>query len=171
MSSLSALVIVVGFLLLVAVGLVMLTRRADRRATERAAQASREFEAALLAPDYAALERRFGAPAPPPLRALYSDRELLGRSDVLIGVPNPAERSAECYVAFFEPLTGQASGWPATERLVAIANNGAGDVYLVDPTVQDPPVSYLQHEAGTLVPLGVTLSQWLAAPRRDQPDE
>ena len=171
MSSLSALGIVVGFLLLVAVALVKLARRADRQATERSARASREFETALLAPDFATLERTFGAPAPPPLRALYADRELLSRSDVLIGVPNPAERSAECYVAFFEPLTGEASGWPATERLVAIANNGAGDVYVVDPTVQDPPVSYVQHEVGTVVPLGVTLSQWLAAPRRDQPDE
>jgi hypothetical protein len=170
-SSLNAAGLVIGFLLLVAVVLIMLVRRGDLRATERAAQASRDFEAAGLAPDFARLERTFGAPPPPPLRALYADHELLRRSDVLIGIPNPAERTAECYVAFFEPLTGEASGWPATERLVAIANNGAGDVYLVDPTVPDPAVSYLQHEVGTVVPLGVTLSQWLAAPRRDQPDE
>ncbi len=142
-------------------------RRIVAPSARDAAEALRRYEAQILAPDFAALERNFGVEASPPLRALYADFALLRREDVLIGVPNPVARSPECHVGYFEPLTGEASEWEVDRTLLGIANNGVDNMYLVDPRIVDPPVLYVEQDVGRIAPIGVTLTQWLAAPRRD----
>ena len=104
---------------------------------------------------------------------MYQDRKLIDSDDLLVGVPNPAERSRECYVAWFLPadLENSRDLWPGCEGLFPFADNGAGDQFLVDLRQADPEVIYHTHEDGKSTGLGVKLSAFLAAPRRKQPDE
>lgn len=104
---------------------------------------------------------------------MYQDRELINAHDVLIGIPNPLEKSKECYIAWFEPadLENLLAPRPGCEGLFPIANNGAGDQFLIDLRQADPEVIYYLHETGERKEIGARLSAFLAAPRRPVPDE
>jgi hypothetical protein len=172
MSSLAAATLVVGSLLLVGVPVIWLIFRsgtasaADRQAAERA------FEHALVNPDFAALERQAGAILPTALRTLYADRALLLPQDWQVALPNPGQRNHNCYIAYWQPATPNSLRDLAEHGrcMLAIANNGAGDEYLVDLTVADPPVIYLQHDSGRTFILPVTLAQFLELPRKQVSD-
>ena len=163
--------IVVGAL---AASLLFQWLRVRSRAASAASNAEREeFSRRLRSPDLSAVEKHLGHTLPRSLHALYQDQALLQSDDVLIGVPNPIEGASECYVAWFEPgdIKTFDSPWPGCQGLFPIANNGAGDQFLVDPREVDPEVIYHLHESGKKAGIGVTLSAFLAAPRRPVPDE
>ncbi len=143
----------------------------ERRAT--AAAAAERFKTRLMNPDFAALEKHFRTSLPASFRAMYQHLELINSDDLLIGVPNPVEKSDECYVAWFIPADVEStrSSWPGCEGLFPFADNGAGDQFLVDLRQSDPEVIYYTHENAKSKSLGVSLSTFLAAPRRQQPDE
>ena len=61
--------------------------------------------------------------------------------------------------------------WPGCEGLFPIGNNGAGDQFLVDLSEPDPEVIYYLHETSDRRGIGVTLTEFLAAPRWTAPDE
>lgn len=72
------------------------------------------------------------------------------------------------FVAWVEPVDQKHLGaitWPGTEGYYGFANDGGGNRYLIDPQQRDPEVLYYDHEAGTKRRVGVTLWQFLAAPR------
>jgi hypothetical protein len=99
---------------------------------------------------------------------MYQDHKLIMSDDVLIGVPNPIGKEDECYICWFQPADVQNldDAWPGCEGLFPIANNGAGDQFLVDLRQADPEIIYHLHETGERRGIGVTLSAFLAAPRR-----
>lgn len=135
--------------------------------------ANADFEQRLRSPDLPSIEKHLGKKVSRMLHALYGDAALMQSENILIGVPNPIEEAPECFVAWFEPGDAQTllSAWPGCEGLFPIASNGFGDQYLVDPCQDDPPVIYFLHETGAKGSIGVTLSQFLAFPRRQAPDE
>ncbi len=61
--------------------------------------------------------------------------------------------------------------WPGCEGLFPIANNGAGDEFLIDLRDPDPEVLYHLHETGEKRGTGARLSAFVSAPRRPVPDE
>ncbi len=147
-------------------GLLWLARRKPKAVREAASPAATEEPDRLVEPDFAALERRLGATAPAPLRALYEEAELLARRGLRVGVPNPVAGEPECWIEAFEPLTGEASLWSADGAELAIARSAAGGLYLVDPRAADPPVLYVRPDIGRPEPIGATLTQFLEAARR-----
>jgi hypothetical protein len=144
-----------------------------RKERTRANAASEQFARRLASPDLAGLERHLGHALPASFRAMYQDRELILSDDVLIDVPNPLEGDEECYVAWFQPADVESVGEvpPDCDGLFPIADNGAGDKFLVDLRQTDPEVIYYLHETGERKGIGVTLSAFLRAPRRPVPDE
>ncbi len=143
------------------------------RGRAKAAAELEAFKKRLASPDLDGLERHLGHPLPASLRTLYSDHDLIMSYDILIAVPNPLEQGDESYIAWFEPgdVASLGAAWPGCEGLFPIASNGAGDQFLIDPRRPDPEVIYHRHETGERRGLGVTLSAFLAAPRRPVPDE
>jgi len=83
------------------------------------------------------------------------------------------EQTDDCFIAWFMP--GDADTLdavrPGCEGLFPIADNGAGDQYLVDPRQADPEIVYHLLETRERIALGVTLSRFLAAPRHPAQDE
>jgi len=146
--------------------------RESRRLRALAPLEVARFLRRLQTPDFDGLEIHFGHPLPASIRALYADHELITRQCVIIGVPNPESDEGECFIDHFVPadLESLAYPWPGTEQFFRFADNGAGDVYLIDPTQADPEVIYYLHEIEKKVPLGVPLSAFINAPRREPPD-
>jgi hypothetical protein len=173
MSDTTATALAGGLAVLVIAAAAWARSRLVRQAQARANAELEAFEKRLANPDLDGLERRWGHPLPASLRALYNDQELINSKDVLIGVPNPGEPGEDCYVAWFEPgdVESLDAVWPGCEGLFPIANNGFGDQFLIDPKEPDPPVFFHLHESGERLAIGVTLSAFLAAPRRIAPDE
>jgi hypothetical protein len=124
-------------------------------------------------PDFAGLEKHFGCTLPASFRSMYQDQELINSTDLLIGVPNPLENCNESYIHRFKPADIETASrvWRGCEGLFPIANNGAGDEFMVDLRRSDPDVVYYLHETKERKALGVTLSAFLTAPRRAVPEE
>jgi hypothetical protein len=173
MSDTTAIVLAVGLTTVAIAVMSWIRSRLVLRAHARTAADLEAFKKRLAAPDLDGLERHLGHPIPASLRALYDDHELIMSFDILIAVPNPLEQDEECYIAWFEPGDAESlrDAWPGCEGLFPIANNGFGDQYLVDPRQPDPEVITYDHETGERRGLGVTLSEFLVAPRRMVPDE
>ena len=61
--------------------------------------------------------------------------------------------------------------WPGTKGYYAFANDGSGDMYLIDPRAADPDVLYYEHETAKTRPVGATLSRFVAARRIHNEEE
>jgi len=173
MSDTAAIIIFCCAMAVISAAIFWVQSRLEKKRRAEASAASAGFKKRLTNPNFAGLEEHFRSPLPASFRAMYENRELISSEDLLIGVPNPVERSRECYVAWFMPADVESaqSPWPGCDGLFPFANNGAGDQFLVDLHQPDPEVIYHTHENGKSKGLGVSLSTFLAAPRRQQPDE
>jgi hypothetical protein len=152
---------------------VWLSRWSEKRSKAVQDAHSAAFEKRLRTPDLAAVERHFGHALPQSLYALYADQDLVLSHDIVIEVPNLAEGEECCYIAWIEPgdLENVTSPYSGCEGFFAIGDNGAGDQFLVNPREADPEVFYHFHETGEFFGLGVTLSDFLKAPRFYPDDE
>jgi hypothetical protein len=168
MSQNAAIALTVGLIAVGAAIMFWLMSRSERKQRARAAAASEKFEKRLASPDLDGLERHLGHALPASFCAMYQDRDLIMSDNILIGVPNPLENDDECYVAWFQPADTENIGaaWPGCDGLFPIADDGAGDQFLVDLRQPDPEVIYHLHETAERRGLGVSLSAFLAAPRR-----
>src|SRR5438552_8882217 len=146
MSTFSAVALTVSLIVLGSALVFILEHRAKVHRRED----SRRYEQSLDNPAFDVLEQHFKHPLPASLKKLYSNKDLIHKTDILVAVPNPIEKEKECHIAFFEPATAPhaASPSPSCEGLFAFANNGAGDQFLVDPRQADPEVIYYLHDTG-----------------------
>jgi hypothetical protein len=173
MSSFAAGALVIGFLVLVGVPILWLILRSGSPNPADQAAANREFTDQLQNPDFAALETQLKSQLPAAVTLLYADRDLLLGQNWHVSLPNPGQRAAESYVAYFQPAL------PASLRdmgdgrgeWLAFGNDGAGDEYLVDLRKADPPVVYLQHDTGREFELAATLAEFVRLPRRQEGDD
>ena len=173
MSNTAAIILFVSLFTIGAAFLLWLASRASKRSQALAAARAQEFERRQSQPDFAGLERLYGHSLPAAFHAMHSDLQLISSENLLIALPNCVEDSTECYVCWFEPadLESAYSPWPGCENLFPIANNGAGDEFLVDLKESDPEVFYHLHETGEKKGLGFKLSEFITASRRPVPDE
>jgi hypothetical protein len=162
-----------GILATIIAAIMWVQSRLQKERRSSAAAAAEGYKKRLMNPDFAALEKHFCTPLPASFRTMYQNLELINSDDLLIEIPNPAERSRECYVAWFMPADVESAQdpWPGCEGLFPFADNGAGDEFLVDLRQADPEVIYHTHENDKSQGLGVSLSTFLVAPRRQQADE
>lgn len=173
MGSASAISLTVGLILVgAAIGFWLMTQ-AENKARLRRRTDAEQFKRRLHSPDLDGLEQQPGHPLPASFGALYQNRDLIQTNDLLIAVPNPLEGADECYIAWFRPANVESlrEVWPGCEGLFPIADNGAGDRFLVNLCEPDPEVVYYLHDRGERRGLGVALSTFLAAPRRPVPEE
>ena len=154
--------IVVGFLLLVGVVVVWRMFKSGHGPTPGATERFRERQ---RTPDFALFQRHFDCEPPQALQTLLADSETHDAFDVVL--PGP-EGDARWFVAWVEPVDAEhlnGVSWPGTETYYAFANDGKGDMYLIDPRERDPKVLYYDHETSKTRPVGATLSEFIAAPR------
>ena len=164
------------FLSLVAVGycalawLESIEKGRNQGADMKAGQA---FDERRRRPALAALAARLGHRLPASYEALYADQDLVRGDDWVIEVPNRATGDEDCYLTWFEPadLETLSSVPSSCEGLLPFADNGLGDLYLIDPRQPDPDVIYFSHENDATFAIGTRLADFLAAPRHGVPDE
>jgi hypothetical protein len=145
-------------------GLWKLRAKRNRRLAADTAAANERHMRSLRQPDYAAFAAHYGCQPPPPLRQLYESPEsnLAGGFEVkLASFPNPF------LIAGFIGMDQEnlSLELPGTEKFFAFADDGCGNLYIVNPRKTDPVVYFHDHEMNEPESLEVSLSQFLAAKR------
>jgi len=128
---------------------------------------SHRFKERLRQPNLDAVAKHFGCSLPRALVALYQDQVELMRANFEVAPSAGASKSVRWFIAFYEPADAESTqlSWPGCEKYFPFANDGCGNDYLVDPTLDDPPVKFHDHETGEMSHVCNTLSQFLAWPR------
>ncbi len=128
---------------------------------------SNRLDQRLLNPDFAALEQHYDHALPAALVAIYKDDQEVIRGDFYVAPSADPSEEHRWYVAFYMPadLSSVKDAWPGTERFFAFADDGCGNGYLIDPTLDDPEVLFHDHETGELTPVASRLSEFMKWPR------
>jgi hypothetical protein len=129
---------------------------------------SKRYNQRLLNPDFAALEFHFGCPILIKLKDLYANKEEIQRRDFEVLTKKSDGSEATWSVALYEPadLESLRDAWPDCKELFAFANDGCGNDYLIDPRKPLAEVLFYDHEGGEFVNVGLTLAEFITAPRR-----
>ena len=164
--------IVAWFVLMIGIAALLL-RLIDRYrypkiSTEEIAEQSRGFMRRLENPDFESVERHFGRPFPKWIRSLYLNKDEIIRNEFEVAPCAESPQAERWYVAFYLPADneGLKYPWPGCEKLFAFASDGCGNYYLCDPTTDDPPVLFHDHETGEISRVCEHFSEFLSWPRR-----
>jgi hypothetical protein len=135
---------------------------------EKMDEDSRRFLARLANPDLALLERHFSHALPETLTRLYGNKEELANCEFEVVPPDGGTQAEPWHVAFYEPADAESLRHTFHDpgKYFAFANDGFGNVYMVDPREADPPVLFHDHEAGTTEPVAPSISEFMNWPRR-----
>jgi hypothetical protein len=141
----------------------------SRPPTPEEAQANAErFQKRLASPDLDAVAKHFDCRLPHALRDLYNNPKELALSDVEVLPPDGGD---PIYICFYNPADADSlqSPWPGCEKHFAFADDGCGNELLVDPTLDDPPVLWHDHETGEIETVAPSMSEFMKWKR--QPTE
>jgi hypothetical protein len=119
----------------------------------------------LNVPDFKALESEFGSVCQP-LRSLYANTKEILREHAT-RIPRPDVKEDEyIYVCWYHPVDQKSidDRWPANSNYFEFGNDGSGNTYVVNPTLEDPEILFYDHESNTHQTTGVRLSQYLGLP-------
>jgi len=132
--------------------------------------ASRPFADRLSNPDFDGLEKHFGHPLPPGLRALYANRQEISSEEIEISGMDAAGKEMAWHIAFYQPadLENVQEAWPDTKDVFEFANDGCGNGYTIDPRLDDPPVMFYDHETGEWEQVAESFSRFMAMKRRQK---
>lgn len=155
---------------LVLLAMDWLRDRAHRQTPEERRESTVDFERRLVEPDWDAVARYLGRPAPDALRALYEDAALVRRSDFVVRDPRPdASPTAEWDVGYFQPAGDEQPDWPEElgipPRSFCFAWTRSGDPYMMLPSERsdgDGPVMLAPHDGDVLLAVAPRLSEFLA---------
>ena len=165
--------VLVGIFVLLPIGVLHLKERLQGQSPAEMAEYSQRFTERLHQPDFGALESHYGASVPAALRALYSNSEELGRGDFEVAPRIDADEEDRWFMEFYQPADSEALKvfWPGTERYFAFADDGAGNEYLIDPRLPDPPVQFHDHETGEFSPVCDSFVEFMTWPRWTTPED
>ena len=157
-----------GITLLAALFLWLVDRWTCPRLTpEQAEEWNRQFNERLRNPNFAVVEEHFDHALPRAVKSLYQDRDEITRCDIDVAPAADADVDDRWYIAYYEPLDEQS--WQHTffdsRKYLAIANDGCGNTYIVDPRQADPEVLFHDHDDGEVSHICERLSEFLAWPR------
>lgn len=169
-----AIMFLIGLFVVLPVVLLLIRDRIffPRPTREQIEEHGRRFRERLRNPDFLSLEEHFGCRAPEALRRLHQDKDEVLRGDFLVVPPGAKEESEFHYVCYFCPVDADSikDVLPGLEKYFAFADDGGGNGYLIDPTLDDPPVLYHDHESGEIEKVCDSLSEFLSWERRE-PEE
>lgn len=113
------------------------------------AKAARQFEARLVAPNFAELEQRYGCDLPKSLKHLFSDAGLVLANDLEVSGQG-GDSEGMWHIAWFYPMDSQDLNDAPFDSLkyLAIADDGFGNCYVIDPKLEDPAVQFFDLETG-----------------------
>ena len=114
------------------------------------ANAARQFQARLLAPNFAELEQHYGCKLPKSLKHLFSDARLVLLTNLEV-YGQGGDSEAVWHIAWFYPMD-EIPNDALFESLnyLAFADDGFGNCYFIDPKLEDPAVQFHEHETGEL---------------------
>ena len=129
---------------------------------------AKRFRERLLNPDLGALEAQFGHRFPRALKALYDDPDELLRGDFEVAAVGASPEQPSWYICFYYPADAEGvhDAWPGCEEYFSFADDGAGNAFMVDPTLDDPPVLFYDHETGEFSTVSQRVSEFLSWPKR-----
>ena len=118
---------------------------------------SKRFLARLQSPDYKVVEDHFGVELPSLLKEFYSSPLINGDYVVF------SDDGDEWDIAYFQPIDEESTreGWPGMEPYLAIANDGCGNDYIIDPKSPPHAVKFHDHETGEIDPVSETLEGFI----------
>ena len=126
------------------------------------------FEERLLNPRFDLVEAHFKCKVPQPLRALYENRKKLLRENFVVDIPLPEQIDVDRIgIDFFLPIEEDSVDFSRSfaleESYIDFASDGGEGHYIINPTKPDPEVYLFVMDGSDLYPLGVSLSEFLAA--------
>jgi hypothetical protein len=136
-----------------------------QRSRDRLEADSNRFLARLRSPHLDALEAHFGSRLPSSLRDLYANPDEVMLTDMEVV---PSSGADPIYICFYNPADGEdlPNPWPGCERYFAFADDGSGNELMVDPTLDDPPVLWHDHETGEIKTVAPRMSEFMKWARR-----
>lgn len=143
-----------------------------RPSSDQRDESSRRFEERMLNPDFAALEAHFSCAIPKEFKELYANKEELRRGDFELRTRNPNGSEHTWTVAFYQPADLESLRDVRSDciELFAFANDGCGNVYLIDLREPDLQVLFHDHEDGEFTKVGLSLAEFVAAARKTSSD-
>lgn len=164
-STIAGILSVIAFIGLCCLGLWIADRfRYPKLTPEERAEHARRYRERLHTPDFEVLEAHFGYTFPSALKALYADTEELNRFDFEVAESPDSPEDERWYIAFYEPADAEALRyrWGGTEQYFAFADDGCGNGYMVDPSLDDPEVLFHDHETDEFTPVCDSLTKFLS---------
>ena len=145
----------------------------NRKERKKREEHARRFKERLLNPDFLAIEKHFGSPLPQALMALYRNPAELNCGDFELERPEDEGGEDEFFIGFYEPADEESLKvfWPGTECYFTFANDGAGNGYMIDPRLPDPPVLFHSHESGEFEQVSDHVSKFLKWKKAEYIDE
>ena len=116
----------------------------------------------LLNPDWPLVERHFGCLMPPALKEFYADPTKILQSRFDLDAP----KYGRIHVWSFSTIDHRTiEFFEGYERFIDLASNGGEGSYFFDPKEPNPHVYMYDTGDNKLYPMGLTLSNFLGAPR------
>lgn len=134
--------------------------RFPRRSKNDHRIAAERFQNRLRNPDLDAVAAHYGTYISRALRSLYSNLNELTRTDFDVIPPDGAD---PIQIFSYNPADDENlhSVWPGCEKFYAFADDGGGNELLVDPTLDDPPIWWHNHETGELEMVAARMSEFM----------
>lgn len=153
-------------LLLLAISFVAACDRREPEFQPASTSSENPYAKLLMNPDWKRLEERFGVPMPVELKAFYGDPAKVLQENFDIKTTKSIAGDYSVHVEDFTPI-GDADDVPipGNERFLQFASDGGGGAYQFDPKEKDSEVIYYFVDGSDSYPTGLSLSQFLNAPR------
>lgn len=130
-----------------------------------------DFAQELLHPDWQLVENHFGVAMPECLKAFYADPEKVLVGDFDLETPKEVDGGHRIQVLTFTPINAHSTeAFEGFGRFLEIASDGGEGLYFFDPKEAGQEVYLFVMDGGDLFPTGLSLPQFLEAPRLEPDD-
>lgn len=156
-------------MLVLVLGILLLNDRFIRRSRKKKKSAAEmEFEQRVKEPKFDELEKHFGRAFPQCIKALYDNSDEISRQNFQVIAKLANDDETIWNIAYYEPADLQSilDGWEGTKEVFEFANDGCGNIYALDPLLDNPPVMFRDHEIGEWEKVSDSFSQFMSMPRR-----
>ena len=108
------------------------------------------------------LAKKFNCNIPKALIDLF-ESDLSKQNNITLAPSLDAPQENHHYIAFFEPVEQEHTdeGWEDCEKFFTIANDGGGNLFIIDPRMDDPPVLFYDHEGGVFTYVCDSITEFL----------
>lgn len=131
---------------------------------------SDEYAQRLLSPQWDLVEEHFGTTISSRLKEFYADPSRVLQSEFDLVTAKEVEGERTIHIQSSEPISSRSiEAFEGFERFMEIASDGGEGLYFIDPRESDPEVCLFVMDGYDLYPTGLSLSEFLTAPRLEPP--